>query len=99
MNILKKLSTLFTPQEKVDRSALWIVARCARCGEIIRTRVNLNNDLSQNYDENEGKNSFFAHKTLMGDQGCFQRIEVELTFDGQRKLVSKEISGGAFVEE
>lgn len=99
MGLIKKLTNLFSPQEKGDRSAYGITVRCNRCGEIIRTRVNLNNDLSQSYDEGEGKTSYFVHKTLMGDQGCFQRVEVELTFDGQKKLASREISGGEFVEE
>jgi hypothetical protein len=30
---------------------------------------------------------------------CFQRIEVELTFDENRKLVDRQIQGGVFVDE
>ena len=35
---------------------------------------------------------------LVGGTGCFQRIEVELTFDKYRKLLDRQISGGEFIE-
>jgi hypothetical protein len=34
----------------------------------------------------------------MGDTGCYQRVEVELTFDPQRRLLDRQVSGGEFVE-
>jgi hypothetical protein len=36
---------------------------------------------------------------LIGEGHCFQRVEVELTFDGTRRLIHREISGGQFVNE
>jgi hypothetical protein len=35
----------------------------------------------------------------MGEGLCFQRVEVNLTFDVNRKLINREISGGKFVDE
>ena len=35
----------------------------------------------------------------MGSGKCFQRVEVELTFDKNRKLINKEIQGGALISE
>lgn len=65
---------------------------CSRCGEVIEGRVNLANDLSA---EDEG-GGFHARKVLMGSGHCFQRIEVELHFDPERRLIDKHIEGGTF---
>lgn len=67
-----------------------------RCGEVIEGRVDLDNDLSVEYAE-DGK-SFHARKVLMGENKCFQRIEVELTFSSTRELTSKQVSGGEFLQ-
>jgi len=72
--------------------AYWIYARCKRCGEIIRSRVDLRNDLS--WGEGGG---FTVNKTLIGSGRCFAPIEVTLTFDDQRRVTEREISGGEFV--
>ena len=66
--------------------------KCNRCGEIIEGHVDLDNDLSLN-DEGNG---YFARKMLMGSNGCFQQIEVELNFDSARQLLEKTIIGGEF---
>lgn len=101
MNILKKLSGLFSASSEADQSTYWVTVRCLRCGETIRTRLNLNNDLSAVYDEAAG-GAYFCHKILTGEgsaeRRCFQRIEIELTFDGERRLLHREISGGQFVD-
>ena len=34
----------------------------------------------------------------MGEGHCFQRIEIELIFDQNRKLLDRKASGGEFVE-
>jgi hypothetical protein len=96
MGIFKKLSSLVNPTPKADRFGYWIAVRCNRCGEVIRTRVNLANDLSLN--EEDGKTTYYCRKVLIGEKGCFQRVEVELTFDDQRKLIGHEVTGGKFIE-
>lgn len=97
MDLFKKLTNLFSSSGKTDPDAYWIVTRCNRCGEVIRTRVSLSNDLSVEYEGDE--TSYFCRKVLMGEGRCFQRVEVELTFDANRRLVNREISGGQFVDE
>jgi len=70
--------------------------KCKRCGEIIEGRVDLDNDLSVEY---EGSNNvYFGRKVLMGDNKCFQQIEVEMKFTSDRQLIEKEVKGGTFVE-
>jgi len=97
MSFLKKLSKLFSGGAQGDQGALWIYARCKRCGEGLRARVDLYNELSLEY---EGEEAFYVcRKVLMGEGRCFQQVEVYLKFDEGRALVDQEISGGAFILE
>jgi hypothetical protein len=68
--------------------------KCQRCGEIIEGRVDLNNDLSVEYAE--GGDVYHARKILMGENKCFQRMEVELKFTSNRDLLERHITGGEF---
>ncbi len=99
MGLLKTLSNLFNPPNKPDEFGYWVVVKCNRCGEKLRARIDLRNDPSAEYDE-AGHTTFYVRKTLMGEGHCFQRVEVELTFDGERRTVlNREISGGQFLDE
>lgn len=91
MNFLKKLSRAFSgaPSNAQD-IGYYYYFQCRRCGEVLRVRINPNNDLSAN-DDNTG---YFVYKTLVGSRGCFNRIEVELYFDSNRKLTKQGILGG-----
>lgn len=99
MGILKKISELFSSSGASDDSAYWLYVKCKRCGETIRTRVDLHNDLSANYGEGSEETTYFCRKVLMGQERCFQRIDVQLTFDQQRKLIDRQIAGGDFITE
>jgi hypothetical protein len=73
--------------------------KCKRCGEIIEGRVDVDNDLSVEYEG--GGDTFYCRKVLMGDGKnlCYQQIEVGLKFNSNRKLLERRIeSGGDFVE-
>jgi len=98
MNLIKKLSTLLAASQGSDASSYWLVVQCNRCGEIIRARVNLNNDLSVEYDENGNIAGYSCRKVLIGKERCFQSIEVTLRFDVQHKLIDRKITDGKFVE-
>ncbi len=71
--------------------------KCSRCGEIIHGQVNVNNDPSLEIDEN-GKEYYICRKVLVGDQHCFQRMEVIFKFNEARRLLDRQISGGEFVK-
>lgn len=97
MNLLKKLSSLFAAS--VGGSNLYsLAAQCNRCGEVVQTQINLANDLSIEYGEDEKVAGYYCRKLLMGKQRCFQQIQVTLTFDAKRKLIDRKIEGGKFVE-
>jgi hypothetical protein len=93
MGFFDSLKSLFTGAEGQDRDGYWIYVRCRRCGEVIKTRLDLRNNLSV---RDEG--GFIARKTLIGGSHyCFQRIEVTLIFDESRQLVEREIMHGDFI--
>jgi len=97
MAIMKKLSGFLSSSGGSDKAAYWVYARCAWCGEKLRTRVNLNNDLSLNYGEKDSQNYYICRKILVGNQHCFRRIEIKLTFNPNRKSIDREIIGGEFI--
>jgi hypothetical protein len=70
--------------------------KCNRCGEVIEGRVYLDNDLSLDY-EGDGT-VYFVRKGLIGNNRCFQQIEVEMKFTPARVLIGQEAQGGTIVE-
>jgi len=93
MNLLKKLFG-GSPAKSAQHVYTFSV-KCKRCGEVITGRVDLNNDLSAEYEE--GGDIFLARKVLMGENKCFQRVEVELKFNSSRELLEQHATGGEFV--
>ena len=69
--------------------------KCNRCGEVIEGRVDLDNDLSLEYDGDS--TVYFVRKGLVGNNRCFQQIEVEMKFTPARTLIEQEVTGGQFV--
>ena len=92
MNLLQKL---FGGSAKPEQRYFDFSVKCNRCGEVIEGRVDLSNDLSAEYEE--GGDIFYARKILMGENRCFQRVEVELKFNSARQLLEQHITGGQFV--
>ena len=97
MDLLKKLATLFAVSAPSSQGYSLSV-QCNRCGEVIQAQVNLSNDLSVEYGEDEQVTGYYCRKLLMGKQRCFQPIQVTLTFDAHRKLIDRNVEGGKFVE-
>ncbi len=93
MDFLKKLFG-GSPARSPKRYHAFTV-KCLRCGETIEGRVDLDNDLSIEYES--GGDVFYARKMLMGSNRCFQRIEAQFKFDSSRTLVESQIKGGEFV--
>ena len=92
MNLLQKL---FGGSAKSTQRYYNFSVKCNRCGEVIEGRVDLNNDLSVEYEQ--GGDIFLVRKVLIGESRCFQRIEVELKFNSARQLLEQHITGGQFV--
>jgi len=76
-----------------DPNAYWIYAQCRRCGEPLKTRVNLMNEPSE-ADEGDG---WVVHKGLVGSgvNRCFQVVDVTLKFDSKKQnVIESEAVGG-----
>ena len=81
---------------KGDPNAYWIYAQCRRCGEPLKSRVNLMNDPSQAEDGE----TWVVRKGLMGSGAnlCFQTVEVTLKFDTKKqKVIESEVVGGKLI--
>lgn len=70
-----------------------VTVQCARCGETLHARIHLGNELSATE-----AGGFFCRKVLIGSQRCYQPVEIELTFDAQRQLLDRQITGGRFLD-
>jgi hypothetical protein len=81
-----------------DRDGLYIYVRCDRCGDVVRVRVNMANELQQEFSEGGGVAGYSLQKGVV-DARCFRPIQVSMTFDGGRRELSREIEGGQFVDE
>jgi hypothetical protein len=100
VSFFKSFSRFFAgPARGSSGHSYWLTVQCNRCGEVIRAQVNLNNDLSVEYDDKGNVTSYFCRKVVIGKQRCYQPIEVALTFDAHRKLVERKITDGKFVED
>ena len=99
MSILDRITSMFQGGKRPIERGYWIAVRCARCGEVVRARVDLYNDLSATYGEGEVGYAFITRKVLVGEGRCYQPLEVELHFDENRKFLDRQVRGGTFVDE
>ena len=79
-----------------DANAYWIYAQCRRCGEPLRSRVNLANDPSL---DDDGLN-WVVRKGILGSGAnrCFQTVEVMLKFDSKKQnVIESEVGGGKLI--
>ena len=93
----KRIFEYISSSSSADNAGYWIFARCKKCGEALKTRVDLDHDLSVDYYCEEDL-SYLIRKTMVGGSSCFQRIEIELRLNHKRQLVYREKSGGNFME-
>jgi hypothetical protein len=95
MKLLKKISGLFAGSDPDHKThSCEIAVQCSRCDEIIRVRIDLINDLSAEYGEEDRETSFFCRKVVIGKENCYASIEILLKFDAGRNLVDHRITGG-----
>ncbi|MCL6431609.1 MAG: hypothetical protein K6V36_12245 [Anaerolineae bacterium] len=101
MSFLRKLAAIFAggADSASDAYAYHYYVRCSHCGEVIKARVDLRNELSSEFGEGDGPSGYSYRKVLIGRGRCFQPIEVVMTFDARRKPLSRSVTGGEFVGE
>ncbi len=99
MSFLKDLFSRLSSGTSKDAHLYWVYVQCDQCREKIRFHVDMRNDLSIQYGETEKEDIYFTRKHVIGSQGCFKAIDVELTFDKDRRLVDRQITGGQFISQ
>jgi hypothetical protein len=97
MSFLKKIASALSPKGTDEGDVLWVYVRCDKCGEMLKTRIDLRHDLTPNYSDEGRVADYGLRKVLIGSQRCFEPIEVKLTLDAQRRVISREITGGQFI--
>ena len=97
MSLFTKIATLLKPAPREDPEGYWVYVQCDRCGEKLRNRIHLHNDLSIRYGEKPRADTYITQKTIIGSGTCFQPIELTLIFDDQRELIEHSIEGGRFI--
>lgn len=77
-----------------DPDGLYYFVRPDGCEEVVRVRINRNNDLSLTEDGT----GYLVHKHVRGVK-CRQGVELDLYYNSKRQLINAEVSGGALVTE
>jgi hypothetical protein len=100
MTIFKKLGKLLaSPSPKTDR-AMYLYVQCSKCGEKLRARVDIWNELTPEFDGKSDDPAFYhTRKVLIGEKLCYQPIELRLKFDKNHKLIEKNIMGGKYIDQ
>jgi hypothetical protein len=81
--------------------ALRIEVRCAKCGEVIRVRVDKMHELQCEYEDNGSSDpdqephpiSYLLTKELVGAK-CQNLVHLSMRFDARSRTVEKHIEGG-----
>ena len=71
--------------------------RCSECAEQFNLFINKSYELMQNF-ATDGSVNYTLKKEIYG-VGCKNRIYVNMKFDGGKKLLSREIKNGEYIEE
>ena len=72
--------------------------RCEKCGEEITINVNRRTDLQNLYLEPGEKGAAFNLKKEILGKKCPNLIRIDVDFDHNYKIISRDISGGSFIE-
>jgi len=80
--------------ESGDKTGMYFYVRPNGCDEVVRVRIDRNNDLSL-ADDNT---TYWVRKLVRGSK-CRQTVELELFFDSNRRLTGSNAQGGVLVEQ
>jgi len=95
----KRFLDFFKVPKVQPESSLWVYVQCSHCGEVLRTRIDLQHDLSLIDGHENEQPLYICRKVLVGNQRCFQRIAVECQFDQNHHILERTIEGGKFITE
>ena len=96
--MFKKLADKLFGKRPAETSTdgFFLNVRCSECGEQFHLFINKSYELMQNFETDSV--TYTLKKEVYG-VGCKNRIFVNMKFDGSKKLVSREIENGEYIEE
>ena len=71
--------------------------RCNKCEDKFHLFINKSWELSQKF-EKDGSVTYFLKKKIFG-VGCPNQIYVDMKFDSNKNLVSRQIENGEFIDD
>jgi len=96
--MFKKLGKkLFGGANAPSVDGFFLHVRCDACGEEFNLFINKSTDLAQDFTEGGGV-TYFLGKEIIGAR-CKNLIHVRMEFDGSKKLISRQIENGAFIDD
>ncbi len=96
MDFLKKLFSGGAGGSSGDKNGIYFYIKPNGCQEIVKVRVDVNNEPSL---DDDGK-GYFVRKNARGTTyKCTRSAELYLTFDSNHKLLNTEVTGGTLVDE
>jgi len=82
----------------VDRG-LYLYVRCNRCQDVVRVRVNMANDLQQEFVENADDVEGYSLTKGIVDSKCFRPMTLTMRFDRRRRELERTVEGGELVDQ
>ena len=80
-----------------SQQGFFLKARCTECGETFNLFINTATDFLQDFDK-DGNVTYALRKEIVGSR-CRNLIQVRMALDGSKKLQSKTIENGEFIED
>ncbi len=100
MGFLDRLSALFSGKRDSssdsDGRAVYFYVKCSSCGEKIRVRVDMFNDLAQEFDDNDRTSGYTLEKDVLGNN-CFRLMHLHVAFDSSKRIVEKSVTNGVLI--
>ncbi len=93
MNFLRNLFGGGAKNTETDGRGLYLYVRPHRCEDVVRVRIDMNNDLSLN-DEGSG---YWVRKMVSSSNYKCAQVELNLHFTMNRQLNETEVQGGTIV--
>ena len=103
MGLLARLMNKFTsaaqtpkqPGVEVTKDAVWVYVQCSKCGEKLALRLRKSSEIQREEAGNLGY-QMFINKAVVGNK-CFNRMQLRLEFDGEYRVVNKQLESGTFI--
>jgi len=97
--MFKKLAGKIFGKDNSQTSSdgFFLNVRCSECDDKFHLFIHKSWELSQNFEE-DGSVTYFLKKKIFG-VGCPNQIYVDMTFDSNKNLISKQIENGEFLDD